>query len=258
MNFTREPIIETIITPKEGFKLVLRSSKGTGHEEFFVDALEVISFGNGCFYRSTEKPKPFIIPASDYEIVEVRETRVVLKTPSLEKGIKIGGGREASIKASPREAKEVQEEAVPQDSEAPAEARTDKRRERKRFRKKRGRDTEEEVAGALEAPFPEESVIEHDEEVKSEPTKPREERTLIPPPSTLISETLARYKDTPGYSGAFYEKKEEVSAESDEQEDDEAKGKRILLEESEEDFRFLAEETDTDFSENEEDSDENI
>ena len=59
MDFTREPVIETIVTPKEGCKLVVRSSKGASHEEYFVDAVEVISFGNASFFRSLEKPKSF-------------------------------------------------------------------------------------------------------------------------------------------------------------------------------------------------------
>ena len=46
MNFTREPLVETVITAKDGYKLALRNSKGGTQEDFFVDAIEVISFGN--------------------------------------------------------------------------------------------------------------------------------------------------------------------------------------------------------------------
>lgn len=210
MNFTREPIIETIITPKEGYKLVVRSSKGASQEEFFVDAIEVISFGQACFYRSLEKPKCFLVPVADYEVLEVRETRVMLKTSSIEKGgIKIGGGREAAIKP-PKEEVAIESEKATEEVEA-SEGRVDKKRERRRFRKKRGKSEEagheEEEAEGLEAPF---SGGLEDETKHPEAPKPREERaTLIPPPSTLISETLARYKDTPGFSSAFFEKKEE-------------------------------------------------
>ncbi|MFQ5729105.1 MAG: hypothetical protein ACE5GN_01935 [Waddliaceae bacterium] len=77
MDFTREPIIESVITPKEGCKLVVRSSKGVGQEEFFVDSLELVSFGNTFFLRSLERPKSFLVPATDYEVLEVRETRMV-------------------------------------------------------------------------------------------------------------------------------------------------------------------------------------
>ena len=57
MNFTREPIIETVITPREGCKLVVRSSKANGQEDYFVDAVEVVSFGRSLFFRSQERPQ---------------------------------------------------------------------------------------------------------------------------------------------------------------------------------------------------------
>ena len=94
MNFTREPIIETVITPREGCKLVVRSSKGNGQEDYFVDAVEVVSFGHSFFFRSSERPKSFLVPVSDYEILELKETRMVLKNVSTDRSIKIGGGRE--------------------------------------------------------------------------------------------------------------------------------------------------------------------
>ena len=59
VDFTREPIVETVITPKEGCKLVVRSSKSSGQEEYFVDAVEVVSFGTSFFFRSLERPKSF-------------------------------------------------------------------------------------------------------------------------------------------------------------------------------------------------------
>ena len=77
MNFTREPIIETVITPREGCKLVVRNSKGGGQEEYFVDAVEVVSFGHSFFFRSLDRPKSFLVPVSDYEILELKETRMV-------------------------------------------------------------------------------------------------------------------------------------------------------------------------------------
>ena len=91
MNFTREPIIETIITPREGFKLAIRNSKGGSQEEYFVDAVEVVSFGQSMFFRSQERPKSFLLPLTDYEVLEAKETRVVLKNAPLEGSIKIGG-----------------------------------------------------------------------------------------------------------------------------------------------------------------------
>ena len=94
MNFTREPIIETIITPREGYRLIVRSTKHASDEEFTVDAVEVVSFGSALFYRSLEKPHPFLLPVADYQVVEGKESRVVLKNAQFERTIKIGGGRE--------------------------------------------------------------------------------------------------------------------------------------------------------------------
>ena len=62
MNFTREPIIETIISPKDGCKLLVRSSRGgETAEEYYVDAIEVVSFGRAFFFRSMERPKPLLM-----------------------------------------------------------------------------------------------------------------------------------------------------------------------------------------------------
>lgn len=98
VDFTREPIIETVITPKEGYRLVVRSSKSIGQEEFFVEAVEVVSFGSALFFRSTEKPKAFLVPTSDYEVLEVREARMALKHIGISRSIKIGGGKEPPSK----------------------------------------------------------------------------------------------------------------------------------------------------------------
>lgn len=123
MHFTREPIIQTVITPKDGCKLVIRSSKGKGQEDYIVDAVEVVSFGEALFFRSTEKPKSFLVPVSDYEVLELKETRVVLKNVGIEKSIKIGGGKDASkSKDNSSDEKESQPE---------------KKKERRRSRRKK-------------------------------------------------------------------------------------------------------------------------
>ena len=121
MNYTREPIIETIITPKDGCKLTVRSSKSDGQEEFTVDAVEVVSFGQALFFRSQERPRPFLVPVGDYEVLEVKETRVVLKNASFERTIKIGGGREAPVRREERSEEEPAEasEEAPATSERP-------------------------------------------------------------------------------------------------------------------------------------------
>lgn len=245
MNFTREPIIETIITPKEGCKLVVRNSKGAGQEEFFVDALEVISFGPALFFRSLERPKCFLVPVSDYEILEVRETRMVLKTAPMEKGIKIGGGREGHLKTPKepsieREAIDMSlgddEEALVSEKEAPAlsgadQQRFDKKRDRRRHRRRRGKGDDKEsysdeiedkpYTGSAEEGFlppPTESVSEklhYSNGFKSESQQSEgiplvsPFASLLPPPTTLISETIARYRGNAEYKKAFFQPEED-------------------------------------------------
>jgi hypothetical protein len=185
VNFTREPIVETVITPKDGYKLLIRNSKTSGQEEFFVDAVEVISFGTALFFRSLEKPKSFLVPVNDYEVLESRESRIILKTTGTERGIKIGGGKESPLKV------QKEEHPAPEAEEGALELRPDKRRERRRSRKKRGKsDQDEENQEFLEEPpFP--VGVTETSPVKE---KKLEKATLIPPPSTLISETITRYK----------------------------------------------------------------
>lgn len=201
MNFTREPIIETVITPREGCKLVVRNSKGSGQEDYFVDAVEVVSFGHSFFFRSLERPKSFLVPVSDYEVLELKETRVVLKNATAERSIKIGGGRETQVRAQPRE---VVEESTP--SEATAESgaspgasqqeRMDRKRDRRRSRRRRGGGSPMEARHEpVSAEAPQNPPIEGTE--KNVEESPRSFISkLFPPPPTLIKETLSRYKTT--------------------------------------------------------------
>lgn len=204
MNFTREPLIETIISPKEGCKLLVRSSGGEG-EEHYVDAIEVVSFGSALFFRSLERPKAFLVPASDYEVLEVKEPRVALKASTHERNIKIGGGREAPVKQLPKELHPEEEggeilyiaeeeAASPIAQEAAPASRSDRRRDRRRRRHRRS--PEEQERGKSSEGSPEGTVSEQatsvEEEVKA--TLPPVLPTLIPPPTTLISQTLSRYK----------------------------------------------------------------
>ena len=94
MNFTREPIIETVVVPKDGYKLLVKNSHKVNQEEFLVYALEIVSFGVGCFFRSLDRSKPFLLPVTFYEVIEVKEARTVVKKPLVVgKSIKIGGNR---------------------------------------------------------------------------------------------------------------------------------------------------------------------
>ncbi len=205
MDFTREPIIESVITPKEGCKLVIRSSKGAGQEEFFVDAVEVVSFGGTFFLRSLEKPKAFLVPATDYEILEVRETRMVLKNVGMERSIKIGGGKEKEkVKPPVREIAKPKPEVQPK--QEPEAATEQKKREKKRpFRRRRGRDRE---AGGEEGIVADQSHEMRDSRVeemgKPVQTNPSILSTLLPPPPTLISETIERYRGNALFKDVFY------------------------------------------------------
>lgn len=223
MDFTREPIVETIITPKDGCKIVVRSSKSVGQEEYFVDAVEVVAFGSALFFRSQERPKPFLVPVGDYEILEVREARMVLKSASPERSIKIGGGREA-----PRPVKELEKVELPEEvlstleqpvseiaSEAPegrSELRFDKKRDRRRnYRKKRGGKDEpikEEFAEAMESSLEEEKkILEPKEALINPQTAPISANvfsSLLQPPPTLISDTIGRYRENAMFKNAFF------------------------------------------------------
>ncbi len=227
MDFTREPVIETVITPKEGCKLVVRSSKSPTQEEYFVDAVEMISFGHSHFFRSLERPKAFLVPASDYEILEVREARMVLKNVGLDRSIKIGGGRDASFKPHKEMDKpEVMEpEVIEKSSEEAAalaiemQARLDKKRDRRgRYRRKRNREEgsgKEEESSLAEGEGEKEknSLTEHSLSSEEDildilPSAPSLLSSILPPPINLISETMARYKDNAMFKGAFFLREE--------------------------------------------------
>ena len=204
MNFTREPIIETVITPREGCKLVIRSSKGKDQEDYFVDAVEVVSFGHSFFFRSTERPKSFLVPVSDYEVLELKETRMILKNVSTERSIKIGGGREAP----PRPAREyTPTEPTQEDTSEPApenrqpQQQQDSRGKRDRRRRgRRGRDRHDGPPQQQRPPVDEQQQPRAPEEAAPAQEAPAEVKApsfiskLFPPPSMLIKETLSRYK----------------------------------------------------------------
>lgn len=213
MDFTRQPIIETVVTPREGYRLVVRSSKGAGSEEHFVDALEVVSFGSNVFFRCLEKPKPFMVPASDYEVLEVREPRMVLKTPS-EQGVKVPAQRQ---KPEPQKAEvAVVQEAAQAEARPERQAeRSEKRRDRRRgFRRRRGQGREEAARpeGGQEPAFPEEMREEQSAEMAPLSTLAEGEgqvisstpllSSILPPPTKLIRDDLKRLRED--YKGAFY------------------------------------------------------
>lgn len=208
MDFTREPVIETVITPREGHKIVIRSSKTVGQEEYFVDAVEVVCFGNSTFFRSLERPKAFLVPTSDYEVLEVREARIVLKNVGLERSIKI------PAKESPQKEKVISQESAPQSREDKTEGPHDRRKDRRRQqRRKRGASDTQESSDVSE------SISLGNQKMDMLPPKQEGEiqdvqqmgallSSLLTPPPTLISDTLARYKENALFKDAFYTKEE--------------------------------------------------
>lgn len=199
MNFTRDPIIETVITPREGCKLVIRSSKGTGQEEYLVDAVEVVSFGHSFFFRSLERPKSFLVPISDYEVFETKETRLALKKASSERSIKIGGGKEP-----PRPSRE------PVKSEESSES-GEKKQKRRRSRKSKERSdplVQKEVRS--------EESVQTETQDGVEIKAPSFISKLFPPPTTLIKETMGRYKiEAPVPEDLFHIEETEIFSDQD-------------------------------------------
>ena len=178
MNFTREPLILSVITPKEGSKLLVRNSLLEGQEDYFVDAVEVVSFEGAIFYRSLEKPKSFILPVSSYEVLEVKEARMVLKSVEQEKSIKIGGGAKPFEERGGEKGKEKKRSKRRKPSSMPPSAPQE-------LVKK------EQMPGEVEA---------ETHEVSAPPAPPSPApssmlKKIFPPPNTLIKEKLARYKN---------------------------------------------------------------
>jgi len=232
VDFTRQPIIETVITAKEGCKLVVRSSKGVGQEEYFVDAAEVVSFGNSFFFRSLEKPKSFLVPVTDYEILEVREARMVLKNVGFERAIKIGGGKETSHK-NVKETEKPKAEPVASPTEVEEQVSVDtsgkgldKKRDRRRsFRRRRrgeeGAEMERTEGDVNLIPPPPIEALSGQVSMRNGFKKSAEMemnstviKSLLPPPTNLISETIEKYKDNKLFEGVFMNREKRANEET--------------------------------------------
>jgi len=221
VNFTREPIIETVIIPREGCRLVLRSSRHESQEEFTVDAVEIVSFGHALFFRSLEKPRPFLVPVADYEVVEAKESRVVLKNAPFERTIKIGGGREGSLRKEEEEEQVLPialEDEVAEESTGPQQTSHDKKRDRggRRNRRRRAVEERDDMRHRVEeqtSQIPQDFKPAPPKEAQ-QPKEPPAFTHLIPPPTTLISHNIQKYKDqqsahTPPLESKQEPKKEE-------------------------------------------------
>jgi hypothetical protein len=233
VNFTREPIIETILSPKDGYKLCIKNSKIADSEELFVDAIEVVSFGNAFFFRGQERPKPFFVPVSDYQVFEVKETRVVLKNATHERNIKIGGGRE-----TPKPSKEASVEKPEEEAKDPvtADGKPEKKRERRRNRRRKVSDDKKDSSDSEKTEEVSPAALE--EGVESSKSKPPEEiitsamfTSLLPPPPKLISEQLEHIREQ---AAAAEAKKLRADMEVDTLNTEEAKEPPIITDPQEE------------------------
>ncbi|WP_213358089.1 hypothetical protein [Chlamydiifrater phoenicopteri] len=216
MYFTRDPVIETVITAREGYKLSIRNSKHVSQDPFIVEAVEVVSVGKMGFFRNCDRTKPFLVPVSDYEVMEIRDARINLKAVGLEKGVKIAGGREALLKLSKPVSKAVSVDLL--DSQEPVSeenvntevselnkkspkkdfsSKSDKWKEKKRQgRKKSGKDVSEVADSSKEVleTVAEEVLEEQEAEERGIPGKKK--FSLLPPPSKLISEVFSKEEST--------------------------------------------------------------
>ncbi|EPJ25236.1 hypothetical protein CP09DC78_0537 [Chlamydia psittaci 09DC78] len=220
MYFTRDPVIETVITSREGYKLSIRNTKQLSQDPFVVEAVEVISLGNTCFFRNCDHSKPFIVPAGDYEVMEVRDTKINLKAVGLDRGIKIAGGREALIKLPKAAPVAVVEEntseivAVETPQETPAapaphsttrkekkEHKGDKWKEKKKQGRKKTNKEVSEVVGSSQEII--DTVTEELWE-ESQENKLGEQKkfSLLPPPAKLISEIISQAVSDPTATSA--------------------------------------------------------
>lgn len=207
MYFTREPVIETVITSREGYKLSVRNTKHLSQDPFIVEAVEVICLGSTSFFRNCDHSKPFVVPAGDYEIMEVRDAKINLKAVGLDRGVKIAGGREALLKLSPvisdkgpDQAEDV-EEPLSTSSQQPLHS-TLKKEKKKEFSKnekwkekkkqtRRKKDLSEAIHSSLEVMGVVQDESESSLETCAEGSVEEKKFVLLPPPSKLISEVMS-------------------------------------------------------------------
>lgn len=207
MYFTRDPVIETIITAKDGHKLILRNTKIASQEPFVVDSVEVVSLSGGCFFRSSERSQPFFIPISDYDVVEVRDAKTILKLPGVEKGIKIAGGRGSNLK-SMKEIKHSNNDSIEEKASVDtvgqeSEVKKEEKEGWKKSKRKRNMGNKESLSSnfSKEVSFSEPQItcIEDTSHVQvgiGDLDNKVKRFALLPPPPMLISEVMSKFSET--------------------------------------------------------------
>ncbi len=184
MNFTREPILETIITARSGYYLLVQSISNPS-SQFRAESVQVISFGKDSFYCSLEKPS-FLAPVRYYEIRESKEEWIPLKGVKLESREKSGNNREISHKELHSE-----EKAASDNNGMPNK---NKKRDHPRRR--------HEEKGKKEPLVP---TVSDNKKVEENYSDGKESFSrfvpLIPVPTKLISDSVHRYKEQQSESG---------------------------------------------------------
>ena len=80
MHFTRDPIVETVLTARDGYKFNLtHMSNG---KEYSTTVVQIVSIGNVVCYCSVDQVDSFLLPLAEYQLVEVKEAKLPLKMPS--------------------------------------------------------------------------------------------------------------------------------------------------------------------------------
>lgn len=208
MYFTREPVIETVITSREGYKLSVRNTKHLSQDPFIVEAVEVICLGSTSFFRNCDHSKPFVVPAGDYEIMEVRDAKINLKAVGLDRGVKIAGGREALLKLSPvisdKEPDPVEETeetlSVPVQASSHSVVKKEKKKDfsknekwkEKKKQSRRKKDLADAVHSSLEIMDVVQDELDSSSQICEEEDIVEEKKfVLLPPPPKLISEVMS-------------------------------------------------------------------
>lgn len=181
MYFTREPIIQTIISAREGYTICIRSL--STEEEVQVEVVELVTFDTMSFYRCTEKGTMYLLPANNYQILEERVQSMVLKTTGRkDKEIRIGKGKEEG------EVLQKEDKKKSRKKNKAIRAKESENRESEKIRDSE-KSREAEKPREMERMSEESTSIEGNKKISEKKDKVSS-RFLIPPPEGLISESL--------------------------------------------------------------------
>lgn len=210
MLFTRQPIVETIITPKEGFQLQLKSSSNSTTERYSADVLELVIYGFTPFYRSLEGPRPFLVPAGQFEVEQVRESRVLLKHAAYERK----AGRELAPRENKKHLAASRERPNISREEKTEEANnTNDSWERRKHSRKR---VNSQVASEPSASSSKSSTKSSGRNKEQTPSDTEDYEAfrydLVPPPETFVSESMENLQKNREKSQKLQKEEKDVSA----------------------------------------------